>query len=419
MWSEADGSQFLLVYGSWQALVQLICFDMYTRELKVSLKVEQSVIDVLKTYKRLGANLGVFAGLIAELLGDQLGFSFGICACVFVGNNAQNFTHTAALVTCVKNFPEKRGIVIGLLKGLIGLSGALITQLALAFYGDQSVRHILLLIAWFPAAIALASFTIRPMEFRRQPNELKVFFHIFYVSLSLAVFLMIVKLCERFFTFPRIGYVGSGIVILFLLALPLLIAIREERFILSLKQQPDNHPFAINTGRLQRGSSSTTGCRSIATGYLDAKNWTGKGCVVSLNLKHREQTTKRRGPHHLASHLQRRHVAHIHNISLTGFGSSTTAIGNLSEIAVSNDLQFNTMGNIKLLINIWNYFGRVYHAFPSENGIYMATVIIGFSYGAQMTLLCTITSEIFGLEYYATLLNCTQFATPPWPVPSR
>lgn len=163
--------------------------------------------------------------------------------------------YTAALVTCVKNFPEKRGIVIGLLKGLIGLSGTIITQLALVFYGDQSVRHILLLIAWFPAAIALAfSFTIRPMEFQGQPNELRVFFHIFYVSLSLAVFLMIVTLCERFFTFPRIGYVGSGIVILFLLALPLLIAIREERFILSLKQQPDNHPFAINTGTTTEGA---------------------------------------------------------------------------------------------------------------------------------------------------------------------
>lgn len=45
-------------------------------------------------------------------------------------------------------------------------------------------------------------------------------------------------------------------------------------------------------------------------------------------------------------------------------------------------------------------------------GVLMATVIIGFSYGAQVTLLCTITSEIFGLKYYATLVNCTQFATP-------
>lgn len=110
MWSEADGSQFLLVYGSWQApLVQLICFDMYTRELKVSLKVDQSVIDVLKTYKRLGANLGVFAGRIAEvtpswfllMVGAVMNFSsyyllhevtrrsirlqlWQICVCVFV-----------------------------------------------------------------------------------------------------------------------------------------------------------------------------------------------------------------------------------------------------------------------------------------------------------------------------------------------
>ncbi|XP_020421243.1 uncharacterized protein LOC18774566 [Prunus persica] len=269
--------------------------------------------------------------------------------------------YTAALVTCVKNFPEKRGIVIGLLKGLIGLSGTIITQLALVFYGDQSVRHILLLIAWFPAAIALAfSFTIRPMEFQGQPNELRVFFHIFYVSLSLAVFLMIVTLCERFFTFPRIGYVGSGIVILFLLALPLLIAIREERFILSLKQQPDNHPFAINTGTTTEGAVVLPDAGQSQQDILMQKLGLAKGFVSELLLKQK--------------------------------------------------------GTPRPLMNVFalplSCLGVLLIAFPSENGIYMATVIIGFSYGAQMTLLCTITSEIFGLKYYATLLNCTQFATP-------
>ncbi|XP_021812317.1 uncharacterized protein LOC110755432 [Prunus avium] len=202
-----------------------------------------------------------------------------ICACVFVGNNAQNFTHTAALVTCVQNFPEKRGIVIGLLK----------------------------------------------------------------------VFLMIVTLCERFFTFPRIGYVRSGVVILFLLALPLLIAIREERFILSLKQQPDNRTVAINAG-------STT-----------------EGAVVLPDAGQSQQDIL------------------MQNIGL--------AKGFVSELLLKQK------GTPRPLMN-------VFALLLSCLGVLMATVIIGFSYGAQVTLLCTITSEIFGLKYYATLVNCTQFATP-------
>ncbi|CAL2264667.1 unnamed protein product [Prunus armeniaca] len=265
-------------------------FDMYTRELKVSLKVDQS--DVLKTYKRLGTNLGSF------------------CRPNCGGNP--------------------------ILKGLIGLNGAIITQLALAFCGDQSVRHILLLIAWFPAAIAMAfSFTVRPMDVSHDCNT------------------------ERFFTFPRIGYVGSRVVILFLLALPLLIAIQEERFILSLKQQPDNHPVAINTGSTTEGAVVLPDAGQSQQDILMQKIGLAKGasCLSTSNIVNKP----RRGEDHtILQAIFSVDMLLIFIISLTGFGSSTTAIGNLSEIAVSNDLQFNTMGNIELLKNIWNYFGRVY-----------------------------------------------------------
>lgn len=38
--------------------------------------------------------------------------------------------------------------------------------------------------------------------------------------------------------------------------------------------------------------------------------------------------------------------------------------------------------------------------------------MIGVSFGAQLTLLFTIISELFGLKYYATLFNCGQLASP-------
>ncbi|KAH0997022.1 hypothetical protein GBA52_020886 [Prunus armeniaca] len=164
---------------------------------------------------------------------------------------------------------------------------------------------------------------------------------------------------ERFFTFPRIGYVGSRVVILFLLALPLLIAIQEERFILSLKQQPDNHPVAINTGSTTEGAVVLPDAGQSQQDILMQKIGLAKGasCLSTSNIVNKP----RRGEDHtILQAIFSVDMLLIFIISLTGFGSSTTAIGNLSEIAVSNDLQFNTMGNIELLKNIWNYFGRVY-----------------------------------------------------------
>ncbi|CAD6268870.1 unnamed protein product [Miscanthus lutarioriparius] len=65
-----------------------------------------------------------------------------MCAYVCAGANSQAFAGTGALVTSVRNFSEIRGAVLGLLKGYVGFSSAILAQLHLALYGGGDARSL-------------------------------------------------------------------------------------------------------------------------------------------------------------------------------------------------------------------------------------------------------------------------------------
>lgn len=130
---------------------------------------------------------------------------------------------------------------------------------------------------------------------------------------------------------------------------------------------------------------------------------------------------------------------------ICGVGGTLTAIDNLGQIGASLKYPKNSISTFVTLVSIWNYGGRVFSGFVSEyylrkyrfprplmltlilllscvghlliafdvkNGLYMASVIIGFSFGAQWPLLFAIISELFGLKYYSTLYNFGGAASP-------
>ncbi|OMP02422.1 Nodulin-like protein [Corchorus olitorius] len=56
--------------------------------------------------------------------------------------------------------------------------------------------------------------------------------------------------------------------------------------------------------------------------------------------------------------------------------------------------------------------GYLMIAFPFTGSVYIASIIIGFSFGAQFPLQYAIISELFGLKHYSTLFNCGQLSSP-------
>lgn len=75
-------------------------------------------------------------------------------ALLVIGAQGASYYHTVTLITGVRNFPLSRGTVVGAMKGMVGLSAAIFTQVYTAFLAPNQ-SSFLLLLAVMPTGIVL------------------------------------------------------------------------------------------------------------------------------------------------------------------------------------------------------------------------------------------------------------------------
>ncbi|KAF9586958.1 hypothetical protein IFM89_039830 [Coptis chinensis] len=262
-----------------------------------------------------------------------------MCLYICIGANSQNFANTGVLVTCLRNFPQGRGIMLGLLKGFTA-------QIYLAVYVIGIKEEYLI---WIEKKLADAmpptGVTIEKLPLEEPKSS----------------------------TLPPSSSIGI-----------------EEKattsFFANIFKKPD---------------------RGEDYGILQA--------LFSIDM------------------------LLILIATFCGLGTNLTAVDNLGQIGKSLGYPTLTISTFVSLVSIWNFCGRVFAgfvseillekfsfprplmivavlllscvghlfiAFPNLGSIYVASIIVGFCYGAQLR------SEIFGLKHYATLFNCRQLASP-------
>ncbi|CAM6006475.1 unnamed protein product, partial [Sphagnum balticum] len=420
---------FVLVAAMWlQACAGIgYMFGAISPVLKTSLGYNQKQINRLGVAKDIGDSVGLLAGFLCDvlptwaliLLGALQNFlGYGwlwltvthrvpplhfalICVLIGVGTNGESYFNTAALVTCVRNFSDNRGPVVGILKGFAGLSGAIFTLVYTAtFAPDQA--SISFMVAVIPTSVAiLVMFVLRHVPSPAaalagrsssaendvtRVQESQNFKFVYGVCLALAAYLLITILMQDIADVSHTVTVAFAYGLLFLLALPLVIPFRaavmttestsskqtlledcksrkekhthnnhsspphtDEVLFSELEDEKETWPENERQQRLDRASSRLF--RAVAQG--------------AIKLKRRQKAGPRRGEDFTMKQAAVKADFWLLFFSVVcGAGSGLMVIDNLGQI--SQSLGFANAHIFVSMLSIWNFLGRIGGGYVSE-----------------------------------------------------
>ncbi|KAF8715375.1 hypothetical protein HU200_027013 [Digitaria exilis] len=444
-------------------------FGAISPVLKARLGYDQRQVAALGVAKNLGGCLGLVAGalsaaqppwvlLLAGAAQNLLGYGWlwliaaakapalplwMMCLIIFVGTNSQTYFITVSLVTSIQNFPKSRGPTVGILKGFMGLTSAILTQVYTVMRTPDEAT-LILLIAVGPSLVAIGlMFVIRPVGGHKQvrPSDKNSFMFIYAVCLLLALYLVGAMLIQDFLE-PSYDVVVFLTVILFVLLIsPIAIPV-----ILSLTPEKAEHTMeeALLPNQLTGEASTSQEKEDLPEVILSEVEEEKSKDTDSLPPSERRKRRPHRGDNFtLMQAFVKADFWLIWLSLLLGSGSGLTVIDNLGQMSQASG--FQNAHIFVSLMSIWNFLGRIgggyfseiivrEHTYPRHIALifaqivmaaghflfamawpgtmYIASLLVGLGYGAHWAIVPAAVSELFGIKHFGAMYNFLILANP-------
>ncbi|TXG50401.1 hypothetical protein EZV62_022925 [Acer yangbiense] len=450
-------------------------FGIYSSTLKSTQGYDQSTLDTVSVFKDIGANAGILSGLlysssvtlshhrrlrgpwVVHLAGAFLCFVgyflmwasvVGLierppvalmCLFMFMAAHAQTFFNTANVVTGVRNFGDYGGTIVGILKGYLGLSGAVLIQVYdTIFKGNPST--FLLFLALLPTFVSLLlMFLVRICE-TNSVDEKKHLNAFSAVALTMAAYLMIIIILENIFTLTSWARITTFIFLLLLLASPLGIAFKAQREVAERLSQT----FSAERSSLVYNPEPITSPKfSTAHDSIAYQELPGDSCQVKATSD--DSIAQNEEDMNLRQAMCSANFWLLFIAMLCGMGTGLATINNISQVGESLGYTTSEKNSLVSLWSIWNFLGRFGAGYVSDiflhkrgwarplfiaitqatlavghlivasgfpGNLYVGSILVGVCYGSQWSLMPTISSEIFGVGHMGTIFNTIAIASP-------
>lgn len=450
-------------------------FPLYSPSLKSVLGFNQQQISLLGVASDIGENIGILPGLACNklppwallLVGVSASFlGYGVlwlavsqtveplpywvlCIALCIASHGSAWLGTAVLVTNMRNFPLSRGAVAGILKGYVGISAAVFTEVyTMALHGSASAL-LLLLTLGVPVIGLVTMYFIRPCTpaSGEGSGEHCHFLFTQAASLTLAVYLISTTILKESLSFSNtVSYLLIAIMIVIIMA-PLSIPLKmtvfpENRKKLGLSADVVREDgCADQADPLLSPSTSTTFLGSFyepeGISEVDLLLAVGEGAVKKKRKPKRGEDFKFREA------VVKADFWLLWSVYFLGVGSGVTVLNNLAQIGVS--LGVNDATVLLSVFSFCNFLGRLGAGVVSEhfvrsktiprticlavaqlfmvlsfllyasalNGtLYAATALLGICYGTQFGVMIPTASELFGLKDFGLIFNFMQLGNP-------
>lgn len=292
-----------------------------------------------------------------------------------IATNSSAWLGTGVLVTNMRNFPLSRGTVAGILKGYVGLSAAVYTELYSTVLKKSSSNLLLFLTIGIPAISLSLMYLVRPCTpaSEEDSSERGHFLFTQAASVFLGIYLLTTIILDGVLPLsPAISYTFVAIMVLLLLS-PLAVPIKMTLYPQN-KRSGSPSPFASsenltsieqsseNLEPLLNMSSSTANLGSFQEG--DDSN------DVSILLAEGEGAIKKkRRPKRGEDFNFRQAVIKadfwlLFMVYFLGVGSGVTVLNNLAQIGIALGVNHTTI--LLSLFSFCNFVGRLGGGVVSE-----------------------------------------------------